>query len=181
MNQSKETLRVLGVDPGFTNLGVAVVEAQKGPSEKVIQTVIFTDCITLGSTEGYRHFPKKLYQSLDSLWEQYGPFDAVCAEEPTEIQGNPVVSSYLWFVYGLIRGWLAAKGVLEQQALTPTQLKNRARSLMWDVMSTRPEKTNPSKAEIAELLHHLRLPRCRTNHEDDAVLAVIANLGKRQS
>lgn len=181
MNQTKETLRVLGIDPGFTNLGLAILDAQEGPSEEVVQTVIFTDCVTLGSTDSYRSFPKKLKEVLDSLWDQYGPFDTICAEEPTEIQGNPVVSSYLWFVYGLIRGWAVAKGVDDQRALTPTQLKNRARALMWDVMNVRPETTNPTKAEIAELLHHLKLPRCRTNHEDDAVLAVISNLGKRQS
>lgn len=176
------TLRVLGIDPGFSKLGVAIVDALEGNYAGVIQRVLYADTCFLGKTESYRLFKKKLLPMLEDLWDEYGPFDLMCSEEPTEIKGNPVVSSYLWYVYGMIQSWAHMKGLTgdASRSLTPTQLKQRARHLMREVSGKRPEKTNPSKAEIHELLHQLGLTPSRSDHENDAVLAIIANVGKLQ-
>jgi len=175
--KERQTKRILGVDPGLSNLGLAVVDCTPGPYAKVVNTILFSTTAQLGPSGNYRMFHVKLLPMLESLWQDYGPFD-VAAEEPTVIQENAAISGYLWYVYGMVRAWIMMKGG-EFHALTPTQLKDKARLMMREEMGIRPEGPNPTKKEIGALLHHLGIPTLRTNHEDDAVLAVISNIGQR--
>lgn len=174
----RKSKRVLGVDPGLSNLGTAIVDARPGPYAAVVETLLYTENIKLGPAKNYRMFHVKLFPALESLWDNYGPIEVICAEEPTVIQENAAISGYIWYVYGMIRAWAAARGI-EFKALTPTQLKDKARVLMREEQGVQPRTANPTKGEIGALLRHLGLPDLPTNHEDDAVLAVIANIGQR--
>lgn len=176
--EDREARRVLGIDPGLSNLGTSVIEASPGPYAQVVKTVLFSANIKLGPSRNYRAFHPKLFKELDQLWDSYGPFACICAEEPTVIMENAAISGYLWYVYGMIRAWGFARGI-ELKSLTAGQLKDTARTLMREEMGVRPKGQNPTKKEIGALLRHLGVPRLPTDHEDDSVLAVISNIGQR--
>lgn len=179
--QGRKGLKVLAIDPGFSNLGITVAIADEADYHEVIQTILFSDTLSLGSQKTYRQFHKRLIPALDTLWENYGPFDVMTAEEPTLIRGKSVISCYLWYVYGMIRAWIQTKGVDPEdlRANTPMQLKDVARLLMRRHMKMRPNGNTPNKGEIADLLVALGVPTARSSHENDATLSIIAALGQR--
>lgn len=176
-------IKVLAIDPGTKNLGVCVFRGNEGRYEEVIETVLFQDTFNLGDMKTYRQWHKKLLPLLDDLVENYGAFDMVVFEEPTEIKGNPVVSSRIWYVYGLIRAWAVGSGVHPDnlRAKTPLQLKDTARYLMRTRLKSQPEAQNPSKEEISKMLRSLGIPTARSSHENDATLAALAVLGRKKS
>ena len=179
--QGRKDLKVLAIDPGFSNLGVTVAVADEADYHKVVKTILFSDTLSLGSQKTYRQFHKRLLPTLESLWDNYGPFDVMTAEEPTLIRGKSVISCYLWYVYGMIRAWIQTKGVdpEDMYANTPMQLKDVARLLMRRHMEKRPSGNSPNKAEISDLLSTMGVPIARSSHENDATLSIIAALGRR--
>lgn len=46
MQNNKDTIRILGIDPGFDRLGLAIIEKKKGQKE----TLIFSECFTTPKT-----------------------------------------------------------------------------------------------------------------------------------
>lgn len=67
-------MRVLGVDPGLTRMGVGVVEEQAGR----LSTLHF-DTITTSSSDETSHRLAQLAQGLEAVMREYGP-DAVAVE-----------------------------------------------------------------------------------------------------
>ena len=46
----RKGLKVLAIDPGFSNLGITVAIADEADYHEVIQTILFSDTLNLGTS-----------------------------------------------------------------------------------------------------------------------------------
>lgn len=109
-------MRVLGVDPGLTRCGVAVVDGERGRSPRLVASVVLTSSATA-------HHPQRLLQiweELDALVEVHHP-DAVAVEEVFSQQNVRSVMGTAQ-VAGLVMVCAQRRG-LPLGSHTPTEVK----------------------------------------------------------
>lgn len=68
-------MRVLGVDPGYDRLGVAIIEKTKGR-----ERLIFSECLTANKTLAFSARLLKLGQGLEKIIKKYRP-DCLALED----------------------------------------------------------------------------------------------------
>ena len=71
-------MRILGIDPGYERLGVAIVERPEDGSRK--ETVVFSDCIRTNAKLSMPERLSILGNALDAVIREYKP-DAAAIEE----------------------------------------------------------------------------------------------------
>lgn len=155
---------VLGVDPGYRNLGLAVVEI-KGNSARVL----YSKNMAVGKATAPLAFTKFLWPELEKINATYGQIEGVASETPPFIMGQIRTTAFLWAVSSIIVAWSHVINVPFRHA-SPISLKKavcRASRKPWD------RKYIPTKSEVKRLIAKLLGESCATSHENDAVLAAL--------
>jgi len=155
---------ILGIDPGYRNLGVSVVRLR----HKKDPNILFSKNVNLGDAHQPLNFVKLLLPQLDALNKKYG-IDAVASESPPYIMKRIKTTVGLWTVSTTIAAWAEINGIPFRHAAPITLKRATARilGLKWD------RKKMPKKSGIKEAIMELCDTCPDTSHEADAVLAVI--------
>lgn len=162
---------VLGVDPGYRNLGLALVRiSDDGTAAKVT----FSKNMSVGKATAPMAFTKFLWPELERLHAEYGPIEAVASETPPFIMGQIKTTAFLWAVSSIIVAWSHAKGIPFRHA-APLSLKKavcRSVGKPWD------RKYIPKKSEVKSVVKSITASTLPTSHEADAVLAALLMFSK---
>ena len=155
---------ILGVDPGYRNLGLSVVDTRR-------QKVLHSQNYAVGYSDRWRVMPGRVDDILDQIYEKY-PFEAVAYEDPPMLN-NKNTTAKLWFVMGAVLGWAAAHG-LEARGCAPKIIKWVAQDILGEVRHPRAKVPKSTIKDAVELWTGAK-SAASANHEDDATLAAIAN------
>lgn len=159
-------MKVLGVDPGYRNLGLTVVDLKS-------MTILHSENMTVGHSDNIISFVKFLYPKLTELHEKYN-FTGIGSETPPFIMRQIKTTAGLWAVSSIIMSWAFERGMPFRHA-SPISLKRavvRYNGDVWD------KKKIPKKAEVKVVIKKLYGSCCKTSHEDDAALAAAATFGE---
>ncbi|MEK7586960.1 MAG: crossover junction endodeoxyribonuclease RuvC [Patescibacteria group bacterium] len=110
-------MKILGIDPGYDKLGVAVVE--KLPKEK--EKLIYSACLKTNKSDDYFDRLKELGESLEKIIEIYKP--EVLSIEKLFFTTNQKTAMRVSEVRGMII-YLAKKNNLKIFEYTPLQVKS---------------------------------------------------------
>lgn len=158
------TTTALGIDVGFTNLGLAVVDM--GPDAPV--SVAWSQNVYVGDSGHPQHFSKTLVPYLNNIYAEY-QFTCIGAETPPFIVGQIKTTALLHRVFGNIECWAHERG-LPVRYVAPMAIKRRAQRLVGET-----DKKRTEKALIREAVERLVGGKARrTNHENDAAFAAWA-------
>ena len=162
---------VLGVDPGYRNLGLSVVRiSADGQAAKVV----YSENMSVGKATAPMAFTKFLWPRLEELDKQYGPIEAVASETPPFIVGQIKTTAFLWAVSSIIVAWAHSRGTPFRHA-SPLSLKKavcRAVGKEWD------RKFIPKKSEVKSVVKSITASDSVTSHESDATLAALLMFSK---
>ena len=156
---------VLGVDPGYRNLGLSIVKiSADGKAVKVL----YSENMSVGKATAPMLFTKFLWPALSRLSKKY-EIEAIASETPPFIMGQIRTTAFLWAVSSIIVSWAHAHGIPFKHS-SPISLKRavaRALELPWS------RKFMPKKADVKAAVKRLCGEACSTSHENDATLAAI--------
>lgn len=157
---------VLGVDPGYRNLGLSIVRvSDDGKAAKVIHS----ENMSVGKATAPMAFTKFLWPRLVELNQEHGPIEAVASETPPFIMGQIKTTAFLWAVSSIIVAWTHSMGIPFRHA-SPLSLKKavcRAVNKKWN------QKFIPKKSEVKEVVQSITADVGVTSHENDATLAAL--------
>jgi Holliday junction resolvasome RuvABC endonuclease subunit len=157
---------VLGVDPGYRNLGLTLVRVTEDGNRA---EVVHSENMAVGKATAPMAFTKFLWPKLQALHKAHGPIEAVASETPPFIMGQIRTTAFLWAVSSIIVAWAHSEGIPFRHA-SPISLKRavcRATKRPWN------RKYIPTKSEVKLLIAQLLGTPCPTSHENDAALAAI--------
>lgn len=158
-------MRVLGIDPGYKNLGLAVVELSETGAAP---TVLWSQDVYVGETATPEHYSQTLVPYLNNVYSQW-EFTAIGTETPPFIQQQIQTTALIHRVFGNIECWAYERG-LPVRYIFPTTIKTKARNLL----GIKDVKEN-SKGLIRTAVEHILGGKARrTSHENDAVFAAWA-------
>ncbi|MFA6416252.1 MAG: crossover junction endodeoxyribonuclease RuvC [Candidatus Paceibacterota bacterium] len=109
-------LRILGIDPGYDRLGVAIIEKTK-TGEKLI----FSTCLTSNKKEAWEKRLLSLGQEIEKIIKKYHP--NTLAMERLFVTVNQKTAMAVAEVRGMIL-FLAAKHSLSTTDYTPMEIKS---------------------------------------------------------
>tara|TARA_B100001939_G_scaffold325286_1_gene317911 strand:+ start:276 stop:785 length:510 start_codon:yes stop_codon:yes gene_type:complete len=162
---------VLGVDPGYRNLGLSIVRiSADGKAAKVIHS----ENMSVGKATAPMAFTKFLWPRLEQLDKEYGPIEAVASETPPFIMGQIKTTAFLWAVSSIIVAWSHARAIPFRHA-APLSLKKavcRAVGKEWN------RKFIPKKSEVKAVVKDITADTSTTSHEADATLAALLMFSK---
>lgn len=162
---------ILGVDPGYRNLGLSIVQVSE---DGKAATIIHSQNMSVGKATAPMTFTKFLWPELERLNEEYGPIDGVASETPPFIMGQIKTTAFLWAVSSIIVAWSHSRKIAFRHA-SPLSLKKavcRAVGKEWD------RKFIPKKREVKEVVKSITASSCHSSHESDATLAAILMFSK---
>ena len=157
---------VLGVDPGYRNLGLSIVEVS---DDRRAVKILHSENMSVGKATAPMAFTKFLWPKLEDLHDRYGPIEAVASETPPFIMSQIKTTAFLWAVSSIIVAWAHAKNIPFRHA-SPLSLKKavcRAFQRKWD------RKFIPKKSEVKLLVSKFTGKSGATSHENDATLAAM--------
>lgn len=162
---------VLGVDPGYRNLGLSIVRiSADGKAAKVLHS----ENMSVGKATAPMAFTKFLWPRLVELNAEHGPIDAVASETPPFIMGQIKTTAFLWAVSSIIVAWAHSQSIPFRHA-APLSLKKavcRAVDKPWN------KKFIPKKSEVKEAVRLITASSGTTSHEADATLAALLMFSK---
>ncbi len=163
---------VLGIDPGYRNLGLSVVKVSDDGKEFEI---LHSDSVSVGKATAPLLFAKFLWPKLSRLSEEYGPIEAIGTETPPFIMGQIQTTAFLWSVSSIIAAWACDRGI-PMRNTSPIGLK-RATAKLLEIPFNR--KGMASKKDVRRAVERVvgKGTSGKTSHENDATLAVIALFG----
>jgi Holliday junction resolvasome RuvABC endonuclease subunit len=164
-------MKILGVDPGYRNLGLCLVEVSS--SGKIAQ-VIYSKNMSVGKATAPLAFTKFLWPELEEIHKNHGPIEAVASETPPFIMGQIKTTAFLWAVSSIVVAWSHVKQIPFRHA-SPISLKRavcRGLGREWD------KRYIPKKSEVKLLITRLTGQSCTTSHENDAALAALLMFSK---
>lgn len=156
----------LGVDPGFSNLGLAVVDGET-------QAVLESRCHLIGHRKDYASWPsfvRKLIQEMQSRWG----FDGIAIEAPPVFNDKPrnlETTNLLWYACGLVLG--ACESTAGIKVVSASVVKKHTALVQGTTWS---KNSVPTKTEVRAVMQ-LVYPGAalRSSHEADAaMLATLA-------
>jgi Holliday junction resolvasome RuvABC endonuclease subunit len=157
-------MRILGVDPGYRNLGLSILEVD-GPEV----TLIYSKTMSVGRVTAPMAFTKFLWPALEELNREHGPIDGIASETPPFIMGQIKTTAFLWAVSSIIVAWAHVNGVAFRHA-SPLSLKRAVCRILrqeWD------KKYIPKKRDVKLAVRQVLGASGQTSHEDDATLAAL--------
>ena len=162
---------VLGVDPGYRNLGLAILRvSEDGGSAEVL----YSKNMSVGKATAPLAFTKFLWPELERLDAEHGPIQAIASETPPFIMVQIKTTAFLWAVSSIIVAWSHHKALAFRHA-SPISLKRavcRAAGKPWD------KKYIPKKSEVKQVVERITGAACPTSHENDAALAALTMFSK---
>jgi Holliday junction resolvasome RuvABC endonuclease subunit len=149
--------RILAVDLGYRNLGVAVVDTD-------MRAVHHSVNWSVGHRSHPHSFVKNLWARLDDLEQRYGPFDGFANEMLPQFK-NGSVAGPIGVVLGILSTWCYQRNIptKEVQAMV---VKRR----VADFLGMKTNDIGKKKSPVGEVVRLLTGSKRRTNHEDDAVI-----------
>jgi len=153
---------VLGVDPGYKNLGLSVLRIDEEDSSKV--ELLWSKNMAVGRATAPMAFAKFLVPRLEALHSEYGPIEGVACETPPILPGNIKTTAFLWAVTSIIVGWAQQKDMAMRHA-SPISLKRgvcRTLDMPWD------KSFIPRKSHVKKAVEALLGTTSSTSHENDA-------------
>ena len=156
---------VLGVDPGYRNLGLSIVDISEHSTRLEIP---FSRNMSGGKATAPLMFTKFLWPELERLHAEY-KIEAIASETPPFIMGQIKTTAFLWAVSSIIVSWAYAHDIPFRHA-SPISLK-RAVSRTLQVPWT--NKYIPRKSDVKAAVKRLTKDGTArsTSHENDAILA----------
>lgn len=156
---------ILGIDPGYTNLGLAVIDS-------TTKEILWSETVTAGVAARPDLFGERLWPKLESIGRAF-ELDGVATETPPYLtpgrgkgRSKAILvktSALLARVSGIIQAWAASRD-LDYMEIAPLTLKRYCKRLI-DC-----DEKAPSKKQIREALVGIYGSHTRTNHTDDAAL-----------
>lgn len=165
-------LRVLGADPGFKNLGLAVVEFSETGAAPV---VLWSQDVYVGDADHPERYAPMLVPYLENVYGEWS-FTAVAAETPPMIQKNLKTSCMLQRTFGVVDGWAACRGIPVQYR-SPVALKAAARRVLG-ITDAKESSKGMMRAACEQILGGKAR---RTSHENDAFFAAWVCYGSGKS
>jgi Holliday junction resolvasome RuvABC endonuclease subunit len=156
---------ILGVDPGYRNLGLSIVDISEHGTHLEI---LFSKNMSVGKATAPLMFTKFLWPELIHLHAKY-KFEAIASETPPFIMGQIKTTAFLWAVSSIIVSWAYAHKIPFKHA-SPISLKrgvSRILQIPWS------RKYIPKKSDVKAAVKRLTKggESCSTSHENDATLA----------
>lgn len=162
---------VLGVDPGYRNLGLAILRVSD--DEKSAE-LLYSKSMSVGKATAPMSFTKFLWPELEKMNAEFGPIQAVASETPPFIMGQIKTTAFLWAVSSIIVAYAHVNKAPFRHA-SPISLKRavcRGTGKEWD------RKFIPKKGEVRSLVSTLLGKTGATSHENDAALAALLMFSK---
>ena len=159
-------MKILGVDPGYRNLGLCLVEVSD--TGKAAQ-ILYSRNMSVGKATAPMAFTKFLWPALEEIHKEHGPINGIASETPPFIMGQIKTTAFLWAVSSIIVAWSHAHQIAFRHA-SPISLKRavcRGLGREWN------SKYIPKKSEVKLLVSKLLGQDCTTSHENDAALAAL--------
>ena len=155
-------MRILGIDPGYRNLGLAIIDIQPSGAH-----IVWSENMSVGSASNGLFFVKFLWPKLDELYVKYG-IEGLASETPPFIMKQVKTTALLWAVSTITVCWAYHRGLPFRHA-SPISIKKavaRALGLPWR------QKSMPKKKEVREAVIQYT-GNGLGSHENDAVLSAI--------
>ena len=158
-------VNVLGVDPGYRNLGLCILEIhpRKGSARR-----LWSKSISVGTPNNGLAFVKFLWPVLEDLHKEYN-IQGVATETPPFIKARPKISGLLWGIGTIIAVWAYLKGIPFRHAM-PLTLKRACCAIVGRPYE---QKDIPRKSEIKIAIAKVLGDTGKTSHENDALLAAL--------
>lgn len=162
---------ILGVDPGYTNLGLAIIDSEN-------MEIVHAETITVGVEARPDLFAQRLWPRLERLADIY-PIQAVATETPPYLTPGGrrgggrskatlvKTSALLARVSGIIQAWAEFRGASYKE-IPPVTLKRHCAKLL------KCQERNPNKTQIGDAVEEIFGQRAGNSHANDA--ALIAHL-----
>lgn len=152
----QKTLPKLGVDPGFANLGLCVIDDES-------PRILASRCISLGHRKDYASWHVHAQRVLKGLAETYN-IDGIAMEAPPVLHDEEV-TRLLWYTCGLVLGAIGLKG--SARIISASVVKKHTAQVLgvsWN-------KDNvPTKSEVRASIETIYGTRLTTSHEADAAM-----------
>lgn len=111
---SEKTIKVLGVDPGYDRLGVAIIK--KGDNKKLM----YSDCLGLSKTESFHNRIRAVGEEIEKIIKKYKP--QVVAVEKTFFSKNRKTALAVSEARGVVL-YIAAKNKVKIFEYSPQEIK----------------------------------------------------------
>lgn len=161
-------MRVLGIDPGYKNLGLAVVEFSETGAAP---TVLWSQAAYVGETASPEHYSRTIIPYLNNIYTDWA-FTAVGAETPPFIREDVQTTALIHRVFGNIECWAFERG-LPVRYVSPRSIKAKARRLLG-ITDVEENSKGLIRTAVEQIVHGKAQ---RTSHENDAVFAAWACWG----
>lgn len=164
---------VLGIDPGYRSLGLALVDTEKGK-------ILSAETVDCGTNPVTQH--KLLNLALDEFMANHPGVELVATERPPfgfSGAAGGKTACLMWWVLGGLGSW-AARRSIPLRDITPKALKNFAVATIGKRYEDWPQKgkyktRSEKKWGMAEAVKKLTgANEHSSDHEADAVLAAFA-------
>lgn len=166
-NPSPKVIRDLrlGVDPGYTNVGLSIIGAREDGSPQLLHS----RCITAGSAGDLRSFLGATRTTIHEMYDMY-PFER-WATEVVPVVDNKKTSLHMWFAAGML--WEVVHGLTNSAPLlvSATTVKRMAKRVLGIPAK---EKDYITKKQVEEAVLRVTEASSRTNHENDATLVALS-------
>jgi len=111
-------MRILGIDPGFERLGIAVLEKNKGDRK---ETVVFSDCFKTSSKLDFTERLSLIGNQVKAIIEKYNP--EILAIETLFINTNQKTAMHVAEARGVVI-YEGVQASLEVMEFSPPQIKS---------------------------------------------------------
>lgn len=154
-------VRIIGVDPGFDRMGIAIIERLKGSKE----TLLWSTCVQSSRTLPFEERLLCIAQEFERAVQAYTP--QVLSLEKIFFTNNQRTGIAVAEVRGVLR-YLAKKHELTIMEYTPQQIKQSVTGY-----------GNADKKQVAHMVSLLLTLPPKTRHDDeyDAIAAGLTALG----
>ena len=156
---------ILGIDPGYKNLGLCILSVKDGGELKLL----YSENMCVGNSSSPLNFCRFLWPHLDALNERFH-IDGIASETPPILMKQSRITALLWSVSSIISTWAFVNKKHFRHA-APVTLKRATCNLLEKPWS---RKQMPKKSEVAKAVELVIGERCKTSHENDAVLSVLS-------
>ena len=158
---------VLGIDPGYANLGLSVFDTERN---RVLEGV----CVRAGNIDKPHCFAQRLVPMLEALRDRH-PIEAIALEGFPIFPRAAKSTGGIWAATSVVLSWGEVHG-FEVRMRRPIALKQHCAQVLGKKWNRRFMAT---KAEMAEAVEKITgRPAHKIDHVNDATMAAHACYGK---
>jgi len=156
-----DSVRIIGIDPGYDRMGIAVIERKKGKKE----TLLWSTCVESSRTLSFEERLLLLASEFESAVKEYTP--SILSLEKIFFTKNQRTGIAVAEVRGMLR-YLAQKHRLTVMEYTPQQIKQSVTGY-----------GNADKKQVAHMVTLILTLKKERRHDDeyDAIAVGLTALG----